>query len=127
MVEAAPPVARAQVLADRHILLEMELDADDICGPCTHNMDGLCDDVIDISFRPEAPVSKREWNLRIDQRWCERLQLAPKDQLTAARFCMRLRQRAGVITDIYREIPPAMTADRQAKLEAGVSLYLATA
>ena len=49
----------ALLLGDRDALLEMKLGADDICGPCMHNVGGLCDDAIDTSFRPDAPLSKR--------------------------------------------------------------------
>jgi len=109
-----------QVLADPDCLLEMELGADDICRPCQHNIDGLCDDTIDTSFRPAAPKSKREWNLLIDERWCERLDLVQGDQLTAREFCERVRDRAGDITDIYREIPAGRAAEKQEKLARGL-------
>ena len=114
----------ARVLRDRDILLEMELGADDICKPCRHNVGGLCDDTIDTSFRPTAPSSKREWNLRIDRRWCERLKMKPGDRLTARQFCERLRDLAGDLTDIYREVPADRTADRAARLKEGVRKFL---
>ena len=113
-----------RVLRDRDILLEMALGADDICAPCTYNVDGLCQDTIDTSYRPQAPSSKRAWNLIIDERWCARLGLAAGDRLTARAFCERLRDRAGDITDIYREIPAERTAERARKLEAGISRFL---
>ena len=115
-----------QVLADRDAPLEMELGADDICAPCKHNVNGLCQDTIDTSFRPEAPSSKREWNLIIDQRWCERLGIAQGDRLTAREFCERVRERMGEdITDIYREIPADRTAERAHKLGEGIRKFLA--
>lgn len=114
----------ARILANRDILLEMELGGDDICQPCTKNADGLCQDSIDTSFRPDAPASKREWNLIIDRRWCERLEIAQGDRLTARDFCHLLRKRANDITDIYREIPAHLTADRRQKMEAGIQKYL---
>ena len=114
----------ARVLENRDILLKMELGADDICQPCTKNTDGICQDNIDPSFRPEAPSSKREWNLIIDRRWCERLGIVQDDRMTARDFCLRLRERAGDITDIYREIPARMTADRVKKMKAGVQKFL---
>ena len=114
----------ARILADADVMLEMELGADDICAPCVHNVDGLCDDRIDTSYRPQAPPLKREWNLRIDRRWCDRLGLRPGERLTARAFCERLRDRAGDITDIYREEPPDRTADRARKLSAGVEEFL---
>jgi hypothetical protein len=108
------------------VLLEIELGADEICEPCRHNVDGLCQDSIDTSCRPAAPTSKREWNLRIDRRWCERLCLAPGDRLSAREFAERL-QDCGKITDIYREIPADRTADRARNLAAGVQWFLTEA
>ena len=113
-----------QVLNDRDRLLEMELGADDICKPCKHNVNGLCDDTIDTSFRPQAPSSKREWNLIIDRRWCERLKLQQGDRLTAREFCERLRDLAGDIMDIYREIPADRTSERARKLKEGIQKFL---
>jgi len=84
----------------------------------------VCDDMIDISFRPQAPDSKREYNLLIDGRWSERLGLKQDDRLTAREFCLRIRDRAGDITDIYREMPADRTAARQAKLEKGIAKFL---
>ena len=112
------------ILADHDVVLRMEWGADDICAPCRHNTDGLCDDTIDTSYRPQAPKPKREWNLLLDRRWSERLGIEPADELTARALCIRVRDRAGDITDIYREIPPERTAERQAKLQRGIALFL---
>ena len=113
-----------RLLRDHDAMLEMDLGADDICAPCLHNVGGLCDDTIDTSFRPAAPPSKREYNLIIDERWCARLGLAQGDTLSAREFCQRLRDRAGDITDVYREIPGDRTAERQRYLLAGIALFL---
>lgn len=117
----------AEILANPDVQLRIELDADDICAPCSHNVGGLCDDAIDTSFRPRAPRSKRAWNLRIDRRWCQRLSLQQDECLTAREFCLRIQDRAGDITDIYEEIPPERTAQRQAKLIRGISRFLVLA
>jgi len=114
----------ARILADPNVMLEIELGADDICAPCVHNADGLCDDVIDTSFRPAAPKSKRQWNLLIDRRWCERLGLAQGDRLTARQFAERVRDRMGDIADIYREIPPRRTAARAEAIARGAGRLL---
>jgi len=113
-----------KILNNRDIILEIELGADDICKPCKHNINGLCDDIIDTSFRPKAPPSKREWNLLIDQRWCERLKVKQGDRLTARQLCQRLRDFAGNITDIYREIPLNMTSKKASNLVKGVTAFL---
>lgn len=116
-------VAR-EILSRRDVPLEIELGADDICQPCRHNQDGACVDRIDTSYRPTAPESKQAWNLLIDRRWCERLGLKPGGRLTASELSQRIRDRAGDITHIYREIPADRTAYRGAKLERGVSKFL---
>ena len=113
-----------EILSNRDVLLRLEFGADDICQPCRHNVNGLCDDTIDASFRPAAPKSKREWNLIIDRRWCERLGIGQDDQLTARDFCSRIRNCAGNIRDIYREIPIERTDERHAKLQRGIQKYL---
>lgn len=113
-----------RILGNRDVMLVMELGADDICKPCKHNVNGRCDDVIDTSYRPNAPPGKQDWNLLIDRRWCERLTLSAGDRLTARQFCERLRDQAGDITDIYREIPAEMTAERAKALQAGVRRFL---
>lgn len=117
-------IVAAQILSNPDVILEIELGADDICEPCKHNVNGICDDTIDTSFRPSAPSSKHEWNLMIDRRWCERLGLQQGDRLSAREFCERLRDCAGDITDIYREIPPNMTAKRAANLMEGIRKFL---
>jgi hypothetical protein len=109
-----------RILNDPDVLLEIELGADDICGPCAHNVDGSCNDTIDTSYRPQAPPSKKEWNLLIDGRWCERLGIHQGDRLTARELCERIRDRAGDITDIYQELPPDMVAERSARLAEGL-------
>ncbi|MGQ9652119.1 MAG: hypothetical protein ACUVXJ_18630 [Phycisphaerae bacterium] len=113
-----------RILGNRDVMLVVELGADDICGPCKHNVGGTCDDVIDTSYRPQAPPRKQDWNLLIDQRSCKRLGLSQGDRLTARQFCERLRDQAGDITDIYREIPAEMTAERAKALQAGVRRFL---
>ena len=57
-------------------------------------------------------------------RIAQRLGVQEGDQLTAREFCLLLRDRAGDITDIYRESPAARTAQRQAKLQRGVAKFL---
>jgi len=116
-------VAR-RILADRDVLLEMELGADDICGPCVHNVDGLCDDVIDTSYRPDAPPLKRDWNLRLDRRWCERLGIGQGDRLTARTLCRLIADRCGDIAEVYPEMPARHTASRAANLALGIQRFL---
>ena len=117
-------IVTAQILSNRGILLAIELGADDICQPCIHNIDGLCDDTIDTSYRPQAPSLKREWNLLLDQRWCERLEINQGNRLTARELCMLIRDLAGDITDIYCEIPADITSKKAKNLEEGLCKFL---
>ncbi len=118
-------IVATQILSNRDILLEIELAADDICRPCKHNVDGVCDDLISTSYRSEAPRAKREWNLLIDRRWCGRLGISQGDRLTARQLCERLRDSAGDIGSIYREIPATLTAKRAHRLKEGIRKFLA--
>lgn len=120
---AVHSVAR-ELLADRDVMLRIEFGADDICRPCRHNVDGLCDDIIDTSFRPAAPESKREYNLLIDQRWAQRLGLRQDDEMTARELCLRIRDSCRDLAEIYREVSPDRTAARQAKLRKGIAVFL---
>ena len=113
-----------QILNDREVYLQIELGIDDICKPCVHNIDGVCDDTIDTSYRPAAPSSKNEWNLLIDWRWCKRLGCEQGDQLRSCVLCERIQDKMGDITDIYHEIPAWMTAERSANLVEGLEYYL---
>lgn len=112
------------ILDDGDTIIEMELGADDICKPCIHNINGSCDDTIDTSFRPQAPSSKKAWNLLIDQRWCERLGIRQGDQFSARDLCRRIRNKMGDITDIYREVPADRTKKRKDNLIKGLEYYL---
>lgn len=116
-----------RVLEDPGVGLTVELGADAICRPCVHNVDGLCDDTIDTSFRPAAPRSKREWNLLIDRRWCERLDVAQGQTLTARELCRRIQSRMGDLAGIYREAPADRTRKRRDDLEKGVRVFLGLA
>jgi hypothetical protein len=115
-----------RILDGGDTILQMELGADDICKPCIHNINGSCDDTIDTSFRPQAPSSKKAWNLRIDRRWCERLGIQQGDRFSACDLCLRIRDRIRQrrITDIYRETPADRTKKRQANLIKGLDFYL---
>jgi len=113
-----------RILDNRDILLKIELGADDICKPCIHNVSGSCDDTIDTSFRPTAPSSKRDWNLLIDRRWCDRIKLKQGDKLSARQLVQRIRDHMGDITDIYCDIPADRTAERAQNLLKGIQFFL---
>ena len=116
--------ASKQILNDQKTILEINLGIDDICMPCIHNIDGVCDDTIDTSYRPDAPSSKNGWNLLIDQRWCKRLCIEQGDRFSARGLCEKIRNKMGDITNIYREMPVDMTAERSTNLIKGLEYYL---
>jgi len=120
----AQHIAAKRIFAGQNVMLSIELGADYICAPCRHNINGICDDIIDTSFRPLAPKSKNEWNLLIDRRWCEDLNLKQGDRLTARQFCRMLRDKISDIPAIYRELPAALIAERQTRIQKGVNLFL---
>jgi hypothetical protein len=120
---AVHTVAR-EVLGNLDIVLRIELGADDICLPCRHHIDGRCTDTIDTSFRPAAPVSKQAYNLLLDQRWAERLDLQQDDTLTARELCRRIQSCADDLADIYRENPPERTAAKRVQLQQGITRLL---
>jgi hypothetical protein len=117
-------VVAERVWADPDVTLVMELGADAICDPCIHNVDGLCDDTIDVSNRPKAPTSKREYNLLLDRRWCQTLGLEQGDRLTAREFCRRLLDLPGDFGAIYAEEPADDTAARERDVRRGSALLL---
>jgi len=114
----------AAVLGDPGVMLQMEFGADDICKPCVHNINGLCDDPLDPWHGPLAPALKRDLNLLLDQRWSERLGLSEGDRLTARELCQRLRARKGDIRDIYRQLPASFGEEKARALELGLAKYL---
>jgi len=120
----AAHIISERILRNHDVLLEIELGADAICKPCAYNINGSCDDTIDTSYRPAAPPSKREWNLLIDRRWCERIKVKQGDRLSARELAERIRDYMGVITDIYREIPDDRTTERAQRLMKGIQFFL---
>lgn len=113
-----------RMLAEKDTLLEITLDADDVCTPCIHNVNGICDNTIDRSYRPAAPPLMRDWDLMINTRWCERLHLHEGERYTARELCERLRDRAGDITDIFPEIIDGRIALKAGNLREGIRKFL---
>ncbi|MCM8777492.1 MAG: hypothetical protein NC905_04440 [Candidatus Omnitrophica bacterium] len=120
----AQHIIAKKIFTEKQIILIMELGIDDICNPCIHNINGICDDIIDTSFRPKAPKSKNEWNLLIDRRWCERLNIKQGDRLTPIQFCYLLKEKGEDISDIYRELPPDRIIKKQVQIKNGIEYYL---
>ena len=114
-----------QVIENPEARLVIELGADDICQPCQHNIEGGCDDTIDVTDRPAAPQSKREYNLLIDRRWCEVTGLRQGSRLTVKEFCELLCRSPREIAEIYREESADYVAERYTGLRSGIRRMLA--
>ncbi len=112
------------ILENRNILLEIDLGADDICKPCIHNINGICDDILDISYRPKVPPLKREWNLILDARWCKRLKIEQGTIISALEFCVLLEEGANNLLEIYKENKREHTIEREVNLKKGLKKYL---
>jgi hypothetical protein len=113
-----------RILGDKDTVLEITLEADDVCGPCVHNLKGVCDNVIDRSYRPTAPILMRDWDLLINRRWCERLGIAEGERYTARELCERLRDRAGEIREIFPEIIDDRVTLKARNMREGIRKYL---
>ena len=114
------------ILENRNALLEIDLGADDICKPCIHNIDGVCDDILDISNRPEVPRLKREWNLILDKRWCKRLKIDRGEIISVLEFCELLEDGSNNLLEIYKENNRENTIQREVNLKKGLKKYLSS-
>lgn len=114
-------VVAREIHAAPHALLRIELGADAICEPCAHNCDGVCDDTIDTSFRPEAPRLKQAWNLLLDQRWCRCLGLQQGDVLSSHDLCLLVRDHVHELGSIYPEMPGEWREKRADDLRKGIA------
>ena len=112
------------ILENRNTLLEIDLGADDICEPCIHNINGVCDDMLDISNRPKVPPLKREWNLMLDTRWCKRLGIDQGTIISVIEFCSLLEEGSNNLMEIYKENKKEHTIEREVRLKKGLKKYL---
>jgi len=82
----------------------------------------ICDETIDASYRPDAPASKREWNLLIDQRWCTRLPVQHAEMITPAELCRRVSAAIDMLPEIYHEnTAPERIRQRSVRLTRGMA------
>jgi len=117
---AVPQVAAA-LETDPDVVLELTVGIDDICTPCAHNVDGRCADTI---TRDEPPVSKDEYNRRLDERWFARLGLCEGERLTARELCRLARDRMGDMRTLYLERDETDTVARQENVRKGIAKFL---
>lgn len=114
-----------QMIKDKDTLLEITLDPDDVCRTCVHNIAGVCDNIIDRSYRPSCPPLMRDWDLIVNKRYCERLGIAEDDRFTARQLCERIRDRMGDITELFPEFLDDRATIKAKNLAAGVRKFLA--
>lgn len=112
------------ILENRNALLEIDLGDDAICKPCIHNIHGICDDVLDISNRPEVPRLKRDWNLILDKRWSKKLKLDQGVIISVLEFCALLEEESNNLLEIYKENNREHTVQREINLKKGLYKYL---
>ena len=112
------------VFNDPDVEFEIELGIDTICLPCKYNVGNKCIDTIDTSYRPLAPKSKNDWNLLIDNRWCEKLGIKQGDIFTAKQFAKMVKEKATDVSNIYREFPADMITRKQEAIQQGVECFL---
>jgi hypothetical protein len=113
-----------KILENRNALLEIDFGDDDICKPCIHNINGICDDMLDISNRPKVPPLKREWNLILDKRWCKRLKIDQGTIISVLEFCELLEEGSNNLLEIYKENKREHTIEREIHLKKGLKKYL---
>ncbi|MEA3401429.1 MAG: DUF1284 domain-containing protein [Armatimonadota bacterium] len=61
-----------RVISDPDVAVEFVVDADDICAPCVHLVEGRCDDVLS---QLDPPVSKQAYNDDLDRRLLAHLEM----------------------------------------------------
>jgi len=106
----------AAVLADPQMNIEFVVDADDICAPCKHLVNGRCDDVL---RRFDPPKSKQEYNDDLDRRLFVYLGMAEGATMTFARFLRLIREHLDGLEQVCTH-PGEDAARRRENLERGL-------
>ncbi|MGD9495223.1 MAG: DUF1284 domain-containing protein [Armatimonadota bacterium] len=78
----------AEVIANPDVAIEFVVDADDICAPCVHLVDGRCDDVLS---RLDPPMLKQDYNDDLDRRLLALLGMAEGQVMTFRDYLALLR------------------------------------
>lgn len=88
----------AEVIENPDVLIEFVVDADDICDPCVHLVDGRCDDLITLC---DPPISKQEYNDAIDRRVLAALGMADGQKMTVREYLNTLRGNMQGLRTVY--------------------------
>ena len=114
----------ARLLSGGEARLVVELGIDDICAPCRHNVGGKCNDRLDAATHGGV-TTKHDYNLALDRRWCERLELEQGSELSVREFCSLLLARAGELGALYPHQDAAQCAAKAAQVLRGAGSLLA--
>ena len=108
-----------QILDDCNMILEMELDADDICKPCIHNINGVCDDNLQ-----DRSMSKHDFNTALDARLFQQLGLSEDMEMEAGDFCRVLRGKFGEPSQIWTHLSSKEAKSRFEMMSKGIEKLL---
>jgi hypothetical protein len=104
------------VLNDPGTEVEFVVGADFICEPCTHLVDGLCDDVLS---QLDPPIPKQEYNDDLDRRVLAHLGMRARDVMTVREFLARVAERFEGLPEICTH-PKQQLEYRATNLRAGL-------
>ncbi|MGE5557737.1 MAG: hypothetical protein ACM3WV_03910 [Bacillota bacterium] len=106
---------------DRNIIFDFLIGADDICHPCRHNIDGVCNDTFQKNNRT---FSKHRYNEELDIRWLNQLGFKEGMEMKARDFCKLVREKAGDMTSIYQHDTKEEVEIKKENLLKGIAVYL---
>jgi len=112
-------VVAEQVIADPEVPVEFVVDADDICAPCIHLVDGRCDDVLS---QLDPPISKQDYNDDLDRRLLDFLGMSEGQTMAFREYLRIIREHLDGIEAVCTH-PGEDPAQRLAKLTSGLEKF----
>jgi len=100
-------------------MLKLVNKCDEICAPCVHNIDGICND-----YLHDRGTSKHNFNTALDARLFDRLGIAEGTEMTAREFCLVLRERFGDASRIWTHLPAEEAEKRREMLMKGIERFV---
>ena len=88
----------AEVIGNPDVLIEFVVDADAICAPCVHLVDGRCDDMITLC---DPPISKQQYNDALDRRVLAALGMAEGEEMSFREYLETLRAEMQKLRVVY--------------------------
>ncbi len=105
-----------RVISDVDVTIEFVVDADDICAPCVHLVDGRCDDVLS---QLDPPVSKQDYNDDLDRRLLVHLEMTEGQVMSFREYLGVIRAHLDGIEQVCAH-PGEDPAGRLSKLTEGL-------